>query len=133
MAIVAIDDSDDEKLVLTLSNGDEIELVFEGDCVYAYAGGNEVGEFHFNCYDQPYQHSSETFARLTHAFLEGNNGRYMRQGVGTEAIRFFLRSTGYILELPEDDGIKKDDGSHLVQDGPAFVNSLRRKQGAGLL
>lgn len=134
MAIVDIDDSAYERLLLTLTNGEQVELVLEDECVLVYFEGVKIGEFHFNCYEQPVSpHMDETIARLTHAFLEGENGRFKGQGIGTEAVRFFVQCTDYRLELPENDGIRKDDGSHLVGDGPGFVESLRKKLRAGLL
>lgn len=133
MPIVDFDESDDEKLVLTLTDGEIVELELADDCVYVFSVGERIGEFHFNCYSLPSGPGEETVARLTHALLEGRNGRFQRQGIGTEAVRFFLQSTGFILELPENDGAKKDDGSHLVGDGPAFVESLRKKLNAGEL
>lgn len=128
MAIIEIDDSEDEKLRLTLSGGDEVDLFFEGDSVTVHANGSKVGEISFRCYEQPVSpYEDQTIARLTHAFIEGEAGRYKGHGIGTEAIRFFLQCTGYTLELPENDGIRKADGSHLVGDGPGFVESLRKK------
>ena len=134
MAITRINDSADDQITLTLSNGDIVDLVFSEDRIIANAKGEAVGEFNFALYEIPYgTDGEETIARLTHAFLEGHNGRYKRHGIGTAAVRFFISSTGYTLDLPENDGLRKTDGSHLVDDGPAFVKSLREKLRDGKL
>lgn len=70
---------------------------------------------------------------MTTALIEGESGRFKRQGLGTEAVRFFICCTGYEIELPENDGIRKSDGNHLTSDGVAFVDSLRRKMDEGSL
>jgi hypothetical protein len=61
--------------------------------------------------------------------LDGHIGLYKRHGIGTTAVRFFLSCTDDALELLEDDGIMKSDGSHLVEDGTAFIQHLQDKLG----
>lgn len=134
MPIKAIDDIDDATCELVLSTEDLLHLRFEENEVGIYANGDKVGYLSFRCYEVPLSpYEDRTICRLTHAFLEGHDGRYRRHGVATQAVRFYLVCTGYYLELPENDGIRKDDGSHLVNDGPGFVASLRDKQARGEL
>jgi hypothetical protein len=125
MSIVTRINKDDECRQIELATGEILQLRFDADCVSIYYANEEIGRLTFMLHDEPVSPGEDqTVARLTHAFLEGAGGRYKRQGVGTEAVRFFLECTGYILELPKNDGVQKEDGSHLVGDRPAFVASL---------
>jgi hypothetical protein len=134
MPITDVRDIDDETRRLTLSTEDVVELRVEDDGVCICANGTEIDRLSFRCYETPISpHEDRTICRLTHAFIEGEGGRYQGHGVGTHAVKFYLDCTGYDLELPENDGIQKDDGSHLVGSGPGFVASLKRKQARGEL
>jgi hypothetical protein len=134
MPIVHIEDIDDEIRRLDLSTGDSVELRCEDESVGVYAGDDEVGRLSFRLIEEPISPYEEaTICRLTHAFIEGGGGKYQKHGIGTEAVRFYLECTGHTLELPENDGLQKDDGSHLVNLGPVFVASLRKKMDRGEL
>jgi hypothetical protein len=128
MPIAKAEDVNDEVRRLVLTTGETLELRFDEESVGVFAGDDEVGRITFRLIEEPKSPFEDvTMCRLTHAFIEGGEGRYQGHGVGTEAVRFYIERTGYELELPENDGIQKDDGSHLVNAGPAFVASLRRK------
>jgi hypothetical protein len=134
MAIQRIDNVSPEVRRLVLTTGDVLELRYEEQSVSVFAGGEQVGSVEFRLYDTPSSpYEDMTVCRLTSAFIEGHGGKYQGQGVGTEAVRLYLECTGHDLELPENDGIQKSDGSHLVNAGPAFVASLRRKKERGEL
>ena len=123
---------DNETRRLTLTSGATLDLRFEIGGVGIYVKNVEVGRLSFRHYETDgFGNETIDVCRLTHAFLEGGDGIYKRHGVGTEAVRFYLQSTDCQLELPENDGIRKEDGSHLVKDGPAFVASLIKKSENG--
>ena len=127
---------DDETRRLVLTTGEILDLKFEmeNQSVRIYVRNEEVGCISLRHYEiTDFGRATTEVCRLTHAFLEGSRGRYKRHGVGTEAVRFYIQATDCRLELPDDDGIKKDDGSYLVQDGPAFVASLKEKLKQGKL
>lgn len=125
MPICSIEDIDDEIRRLTLDAGEIVELRFEEDSVAIYAEGNEVGRLGFRAYEVPVYDYEETCYHLTHAFIEGDGGKYKNQGIGTEAFRLFRECTGAKVTFSEHDGLQKDDGSHLTGDAPHFVASLK--------
>jgi hypothetical protein len=122
-------DISDERRLLTLASGEVVEIRFEDDSVAVYAGGEEVGRLSFRQIEEP----EDTYYHMTHAFIEGGGGAYKRQGIGTEAIRLFLECTGGPITFSDDDGIQRDDGSHLTGDAPGFVASIKAKLARGEL
>jgi len=126
MAIKSVIDIDDEKRQLVLDSGEIVELRFEGDSVAVYVNNSEVGRLSFRAYEVPANNHEETYYHMTHAFIEGDGGKYKYQGIGTEAFRLFRECTGAKVTFSENDGIQKEDGSHLTGDAPAFVEKLKR-------
>ena len=50
---------------------------------------------------------------------------YKRLGLGTEVLKFFKEiSECEILYTRPNDGIVREDGSHLTEDAPNFVNKM---------
>lgn len=132
MPICSIDDLNDEERRLTLDSGEIVELRFEDDSVAIYAHQNEVGRLSFRAYEVPmFGDYEETCYQLTHAFIEGDEGKYKYQGIGTEAFRFFRECTGASVTFSEDDGLQKNDGSHLTGDAPRFVAKLKAMMSRG--
>lgn len=131
MAITSIQEVDDETRQLVLDSGEIVELRFEDDSVAVFAQGEEVGRLSFRAYEVPVNHHEETYYHLTYAFIEGGGGKYKHQGIGTEAFRLFRECTGAEITFSENDGLRKDDGSHLTGDAPGFVASLKAKMARG--
>ena len=131
MAITSINEIDDETRQLVLDSGEIVELRFDEDSVAIFAQDEEVGRLSFRPYDVPVNQYEETCFHLTHAFIEGGGGKFKHQGIGTEAFRLFRECTGAEVTFSENDGIKRDDGSHLTGDAPGFVASLKAKMARG--
>ena len=132
MTITSKNDIDDETRQLVLDSGEIVELRFDEDSVAIFAQDEEVGRLSFRPYDVPVnKHQEETYFHLTYAFIEGRNGKFKRQGIGTEAFRLFRECTGAEVTFSENDGIMRDDGSHLTGDAPRFVASLIAKMARG--
>ena len=133
MAIAKIEDINGEECEITLADGRKVRMLFTGDSVELYDGSERCGEFEFHVWEEPGSDGQDVeCAKLKRAF----NERFANQGVGTEAVRYFLFQAGIdstCLEFPDDDGIRRDDGGHLTGDGPGFVKALRRKIDAGEL
>lgn len=118
----------DETRHLSLDSGETVVLRLENDSVEVYIGNDEIGRLDFRVYEVPRGSGwEEEVYHLTHAFIEGGGGKYKYQGIGTEAIRLLMESTGAEITFSDNDGQIKDDGSHLTGDGPGFVESIRRK------
>ncbi len=97
-------------------SGEDIELTFNGTNAKASNSKKElVSGFTFEETEDGYYH-------LTHM-----NSCPPGEGIGTEIIKYVKEITDSYVTFSEDDGNKKEDGSHLTGNGPAFVNSLRKK------
>jgi hypothetical protein len=127
---------DDETLELVLTTGDRVKLHLGYDRVRVLdSNGDEVGciEFGSSEYGDD-EDDAETVWRVTHMFIEGGGGKYKRQGIGTRAVKFFLwANAGDGFEITENDGLRRDDGSHLTGDGVPFMAHLGRLHKAGKL
>ena len=69
----------------------------------------------------------DDYLKITWAYLDQQNGAYLNQGIGTECVRRMRDETGLSICTAENDGHKKEDGSHLTGDAPAFVDGLRKQ------
>lgn len=49
------------------------------------------------------------------------------QGIGRECLKFHKEYFGCPLTAASNDGIKQDDGSHLVNDGAGFIEKMRQE------
>lgn len=131
MAIHSVKVIDDETRQLVLSSGEIVELRFEDDSVAVYVENDEVGRLSFRVYEVPVNNHEEMYYHLTHAFIEGGGGKYKHQGIGTEAFRLFRECTGAEVTFSENDGIHREDGSHLTGDAPRFVSKLKNMMAHG--
>ncbi|PUB10525.1 hypothetical protein [Yoonia sediminilitoris] len=64
--------------------------------------------------------------KMTNAFLEGGNRKYLHQGIGTRCIELLREETGFPICVAKHDGLTQADGSHLTGDAPAFADKLER-------
>ncbi|MBX9866082.1 MAG: hypothetical protein K2Y14_04150 [Burkholderiales bacterium] len=110
------------QLAFDLDNGCEVtELLSDNEEVNA---GSISWEHNDEEYDG-YERIQDERCHITHLNLFSG---YIRQGIGTEIIRKLKEDYGCLVTFSDDDGIRRDDGSHLTGDGPAFVNSLKRNE-----
>ena len=105
-----------------LNNG--VEVLLEKDdfneyiYIYKMPERERIGEFEFRCsYD--YGNSSLHLTRM----FSGITG----QGIGKEILEWVIESSGATIYTTQNDGIPRDDGSHLTGDAPMFVESMRKK------
>ncbi len=89
--------------------------------------GQQVGSIDFNLIEDP-SAPDGYYLKMTHAFLEGADRQYLRQGIGTECVRLMGKVTGFPITASENDGAVHDDGSHLTGDAPAWVAKLRQRK-----
>jgi hypothetical protein len=66
--------------------------------------------------------------RLKWMYNDLKDQSYVHKGIGREALKFFKELTGATITASENDGMRKDDGSHLTGDAPAFVAQMRREK-----
>lgn len=65
--------------------------------------------------------------KITHMFMDMLDASYKRKGIGHEALKFFKEITGGTITAEENDGIRKEDGSHLTGDAVEFVAKMREE------
>jgi len=53
---------------------------------------------------------------------------YKNHGIGTEIIRWMQLEQGLPVIFADDNGYEREDGAHLIGDGPGFAASINRKQ-----
>lgn len=63
---------------------------------------------------------------ITWMYMDLNDKKYKGLGLGEEAVRFFKEYVGGVITARDNDGMRQDDGSHLTQDAPGFVDKMRR-------
>jgi hypothetical protein len=108
---------------IILKNGVQItmHLTEEWDRISFSQNGNTLdGEFLF---DDVYE-NQQSF--LLKRLYSPNN--FKRMGLGEEVLRFFKSETSNaIIWTRENDGVTRDDGSHLTENAPCFVKKMQRK------
>lgn len=89
--------------------------------------GQRVGSIDFTLIEAPGAPDGY-YLKMTHAFLEGVDGQYLHQGIGTECVRLMGEVTGFPITASDDDGAVHADGSHLTGDAPGWVTRLRQRK-----
>lgn len=90
---------------------DEFEILIED------MDENSVGEFEFKELD--YGNGYKIMRMYTNT--------YKKTGLGSAALSYFLDIYGGPLYTSPDDGLTRDDGSHLTEDAPSFVRYMIAK------
>jgi hypothetical protein len=111
---------------IRLTDGEFVDLEANDDftCIVARNGeGREIGRIEFHLIEgaAPF---SEEILHLKWAYLDKLGAQYTRRGIGREIVRMASEGTGLRVHATENDGQTRDDGSHLTQDAPAFVESM---------
>ncbi len=102
-----------------LSNGSTIIIEVSSDRIEVRTDtGSSIGHIDLT-------ETEDGFHYITYMFLNGENKRYLRQGIGRQALKFFKESIGTKVYAAENDGHTREDGSHLTGDAPAFVSQMR--------
>jgi hypothetical protein len=65
--------------------------------------------------------------KLTWAYLDWLGSEYVHQGIGRRCVEIVKKRFGFQIIAEDDDGIEKDDGSHLTGNAPAFVTQMREE------
>ncbi|GAB3097213.1 hypothetical protein [Lysobacter terrae] len=115
-----------EKKLFTTSDGREVTILIDdsGEEVLVIDGnGDEIGAIKLSLIDLEH---TERY-RITWMYLNQQDGSYLRQGIGRECLKFHKELFNTSIEASDDDGIVKDDGSHLTGDAPGFISQMRQE------
>lgn len=115
--------------IFKMPNGDTVTIALNPYChtiSFEDSSGNALdGEIHLKEEtDEIYPDGMKSQYRLTHLYVPK---KYIGQGLGEESIKFFTDYGFEPIIASEDDGIKRDDGSHLTGNARSFVESMQLK------
>jgi hypothetical protein len=122
--IPQIINDNDETRDIQISNGETVTLKiddYENTVTALNSSNQEIGSLEFS-YDEDFDKH-----KLKWMHLDKLGDKYKRMGIGTAAILFYKDFFNCLVYAEYNDGIQKDDGSHLTQDAPVFVDKLRNQ------
>lgn len=98
-----------------------IEISDSGETIWIKTlSGEEIGRAELSYIED----DVKDYYRLTWMYLDLLDPSYRRQGLGRAALQFHLDNFASSIEVSENDGHRKSDGSHLSGDAPAFVGKM---------
>ena len=72
-------------------------------------------------------HGNSPYYHITWMYMDLKGNSYKHQGISREALKFCLEIYGLPITASYDDGLRKNDGSHLTGDAPYFVEKMRNE------
>jgi len=106
-------------------NGEKLSVEYD-DCQVTVKNedGVEVGQFMFRDIEVPNGYGSNIYLHLCHMELS----QYKGQGLGRFCLKVARDESGMVIGASDpNDHEKKDDGSHLIGDGPGFVRKMQEE------
>lgn len=119
MAIAQLVKEEDTFRIYRNSKGTLFKFILEDEfeILIKDMDGNSIGEFEFKELD--YGNGYKVIRMYTND--------YKNTGLGSAALEYFLDMYGGPLYTSPNDGIRRDDGSHLTEDAPTFVQHMIAK------
>lgn len=127
-----------EKRVFKLCNGEYVLIEMEGDDTDVYwvdrpsiecEKVDKIGCFEFSFIDDP----SGGYFKVMSMDLGQAGKRFLKKGIGTKVIEMKREGGEGAVVFGDISGFGPKDGSHLIDDGPAFVESINRKIENGII
>jgi len=112
------DNGNENERVFRLLNNRIITIRINDDKEISYLENDiEIGNYDdFVFAEDEFNHSSYLLARMYVPIT--------KQGLGRETIKFFSEYFDVSIWARGHDGIRRDDGSHLTEDAPGFVDKM---------
>jgi len=107
-----------DKRIITIDITDESEIIVKTE------DGQLIGSIVFSVIDNG---TNSYYCYITSMFLDKINKSYLSKGIGRESLVFYNECYGYPIIASHNDGLKKEDGSHLINDGLPFVKQMRKE------
>lgn len=106
-----------------IPNGQIITLKLDDDytqITYWGQNGEQLGsDQDFIFQESEFNHNHYLLARM-YVPIKG-------AGLGRASLEMFTELTGSIVYTRQNDGMKRDDGSHLTEDAPGFVTIMQKE------
>lgn len=103
---------DDRKVIISIDDSGEKITVTDQN-------GLKVGEIELQ------ESDGGAYYHIIRMHLDDQKGSYRHQGIGRQALKFHKEIFQAPLTTSNNDGIRKDDGSHLTGDAPEFIAKMR--------
>lgn len=109
-------------LVVSITIDDDGEEICVKD-----KSGSEIGKIRFSReeYDDDYSHHERY--KIVWMYLDKQEGTYLHQGIGRECLKFHKSIFQSPITSSDNDGVRRDDGSHLTGNAPAFVARMKEE------
>jgi len=101
----------------------ELEVCEVNYTIDALHDGEKLGGFNFNYCEDPHNE----YLLVTNMHLENIDG-FLRAGIGSKIIEVAKSEFGMPILFRDNDGVQRDDGSHLTGDGAAFASAMQKKR-----
>ena len=116
-----------EEAAYRCKDGREVRIYIDDDADFLTTvrdgDGREIGRFEFNWIDD----LNGDYLKLCWAYLDRLDPSYLRQGIGRECLKRVKEFSDLAIVAEDHDGVQRDDGSHLTNDAPSFVEQMRRE------
>jgi len=104
-------------------NGRRVTLEIDENADYRVEAKNSLGSLIGR---MEFSEDSESGSlKLVWAYLDILNSTWRRQGIGRQMLKEVKSLSGRCVFAETNDGIKREDGSHLTGDAPSFVAQMR--------
>lgn len=110
-------------MIFTTKNAGNVRLEWDGYEMTVWTLDNQpekIGQFTFHIYED---FDGQECALVTGMHLEGPNSSrsYTKQGIGREILKYVVKHAGLWPVFTVNDGIRRDNGSHLTEMGTGFA------------
>lgn len=107
-------------------DGNKYEIKFDGtEAIVLDSDGDKVGSMSFKEVEVPHGYETITFLHLCHMDMKSHTGL----GLGRATLDVVREESGSEISASDpDDHVPKDDGSHLINDGPEFVRKMQEER-----
>ena len=108
---------------LKLNDGRVVQLVLNDALEWLQVNdeqGGKIGQINFHKIEM----EDDYHYKIVWMYLDLKDASYKRKGIGRAALQFFKERADSYLVAEGNDGMRRDDGSHLTGDAPAFVAAM---------
>lgn len=109
---------------ITISSGQIIKMILDDEdfnsIIFLDKNYKEIGKFQFKTLTDDSPDYKLMYMNL--------DIEYTRQGLGKNALLFFKNETGAKIFTSKDDGLTRQDSSHLTGNAPMFVSKMKKNE-----